>query len=298
MERLVLGTAQLGMSYGIANTNGQPDFSTVRSIVKEAWGNGICEFDTAQAYGESERILGQVLQDLGIVDKARIVTKLDPALDHLNKAALLKAIETSMDNLGVKSIFGLMLHREDLLELWEEGLDKILMDIVDSGQVEHLGVSVYSPEKAIQALESKDISMVQVPSNVLDRRFEKAGVFDFAGDKGKTIYIRSVFLQGLLLMPPHALPGHMRFAAPVLEKLVSFSQDVGISIPELCIGYIKHVFSRSRPIFGAETPSQIKENLKCWGAVWPNGLVQKIQREFGNINEMILNPSLWPKGVA
>lgn len=298
MERLVLGTAQLGMSYGIANTNGQPDFPTARAIIQEAWGNGICEFDTAQAYGESERILGDVLQDLSIVDEARIITKLDAALDHLNKAALLKALETSLDHLGVKSIFGLMLHREDLLELWKEGLGKILMDIIDSGQVEHLGVSVYSPKKAIQALETEGISMVQLPTNILDRRFEKSGVFDFAGEKGKTIYIRSVFLQGLLLMPPHALPGHMQFAAPALKKLTFFSQDVGISVLELCIGYIKHIFSRSRPIFGAETPLQVKENLKCWGTVWPNGLVQKIQREFGNINEMILNPCLWPKGVA
>ena len=38
------------------------------------------------------------------------------------------------------------------------------MDIVDSGHVEHIGVSIYSPEKAMQALETENISMVQLPA--------------------------------------------------------------------------------------------------------------------------------------
>ena len=52
MKQLVLGTAQLGMNYGIANTSGQPDFPTIKSIIQNAWNNGIQEFDTAQAYGK------------------------------------------------------------------------------------------------------------------------------------------------------------------------------------------------------------------------------------------------------
>ena len=46
ISRLVLGTAQLGMDYGIANANGRPVYNTARSIVQEAWESGICEFHT------------------------------------------------------------------------------------------------------------------------------------------------------------------------------------------------------------------------------------------------------------
>ena len=59
-NRLVLGTAQLGMDYCIANTTGQPVYDTAKTIVQEAWESGICEFDTAQAYGQSEQVLEQV----------------------------------------------------------------------------------------------------------------------------------------------------------------------------------------------------------------------------------------------
>ena len=297
-SRLVLGTAQLGMDYGIANTTGQPVYNTVKSIVQEAWKYGLREFDTAQAYGQSEKVLGQVFKDLGIADDARVITKFAPDVDHSDMAAINKALETSMNNLGVESLYGLMLHREDMLELWKKGLKNNLMGIVDSGRVEHIGVSVYLPERAIQALNSDGISMVQLPANILDRRFEKAGVFELADNVGKTIYIRSIFIQGLLFMPPDNLPEHMRFVASVLSRLTSFVQDVGLNIKELCIGYVKHAFPCVRLVFGAETPEQIRENLKCWNVDLPDGLVQIIQTKFEDIDERILNPSLWPKGFA
>ena len=97
-------------------------------------------------------------------------------------------------------------------------------------------------------------------------------------------------------MPIDTLPEHMQFADAVLKRLNLLARDVGLNIKELCIGYIKNAFPRVRLVFGAETPAQVRENLKCWNVVWPDGLTQRIQTEFEDINEMILNPSLWPKG--
>lgn len=294
-SHLVLGTAQLGMNYGISNRTGQPDLKTAKSIIKTAWESGINEFDTAQAYGQSERVLGRVFKDLSIADEAKVITKFASDVDHSDRAVLSKAIRTSMDNLGIESLYGLMLHREDMLDLWEKGLEENIY-MVCPGRVEHIGVSVYSPERAIQALNTEGISMVQLPTNITDRRFERAGVFELADDVGKTTYIRSIFLQGLLLMHPDRLPEHMRFAAPILSRLTSFAHDAGLSIMELCIGYVKHAFPHTHLVFGAETPAQVRENLKCWNMIWPDGLTQRIQVEFKNVDEMILNPSLWPKG--
>jgi len=296
ISRLVLGTAQLGMNYGILNRTGQPDLKTTKSIVKTAWESGIREFDTAQSYGQSEKVLGRIIKDLGIASKAKVITKFAPNLDHSDRTALDKELKISMDNLGVESLYGMMLHREDMLDLWGKGLGRYLMGIVDSGRVTHVGVSVYSPEKAIQALNIESISMVQLPTNIIDRRFEKAGVFQLAGEVGKKIYIRSIFLQGLLLILPESLPEHMRCAAPVLNRLTWLAQDIGLKVMELCIGYIKHTFTHARLVFGAETQAQVRENLKCWNVAWPNELTQRIQTEFKDVDEMILNPSLWPKG--
>ena len=298
MKRLVLGTAQLGTNYGIANRSGKPDLKTAKSIINTAWESGICEFDTAAAYGESEQVLGKVLNSLGIGNDVKIISKFHPNLDHLNHKDMKQALEGTLSCLKISQLYGLLLHREGFLDLWDKGLGEILAGFVSSGFVECLGITVYSPKKAIQALNTEGISIVQLPTNIIDRRFEKAGVFGLAEDAGKTIYIRSIFLQGLLLMPSESLPEHMRLAAPVINRLALYAQDIGLTVKELCIGYTKHTFPHSKLIFGAETQAQVKENMECWDVDWPSDLSQKIQREFEEIDEMMLNPSLWPKRFA
>lgn len=54
-ERVALGTAQLGMAYGVANTAGQPTSEAATGLVATAWGAGVRSFDTAQAYGSDRK---------------------------------------------------------------------------------------------------------------------------------------------------------------------------------------------------------------------------------------------------
>ena len=131
MERLVIGTAQLGMKYGIASRNGQPDIKTSESIIKTAWESGIREFDTAQAYGESEHVLGDILSLLGINNKVKIASKFHPGLNHLNKYALLKALEKTLSNLKIPRLYRIILHKEEFLDLWNKGLSEILSEFVN-----------------------------------------------------------------------------------------------------------------------------------------------------------------------
>lgn len=115
---LVLGTAQLGFHYGVANKTGQPNQSTATAIVQEAWENGICEFDTAQVYGNSEGVLGKALSELGIAREARVISKFNPALNHLSAVAMSDALNESLSRLGVPYLFGTMLHKEEILSLY------------------------------------------------------------------------------------------------------------------------------------------------------------------------------------
>ena len=242
VSRLVLGTAQLGMPYGIANRSGQPDFKTAIEIIKTAWKNGIREFDTAQAYGISESILGKALSALGISREARIVTKLDPELNPLDDKEIKKALERSLERLHVPSLHGLMLHREEWLEYQDEGLNATLKQFVDQGLTSHLGVSLYSPLKSIRALESDLFDMIQVPANILDRRFENVGVFQLADEKGTQVYIRSVFLQGLLVMKPDELSYNMAFSKPVLRILNNLCKEHGLTQPRVALLYVKQKY--------------------------------------------------------
>jgi aryl-alcohol dehydrogenase-like predicted oxidoreductase len=293
-SRLVLGTAQLGMPYGVANNTGQPDFETAMSIIKTAWEYGIREFDTAPVYGESEAVLGRSLSSLGISHEAKIITKLDPKLEPHQGQSLKMALDKSLERLQISSLYGLLVHREEWLDDLNNGLGNILQEFVRLGLVQHLGVSLYSPAKALQAMESDILEVIQVPANILDRRFADAGVFNVAEEKGKQVYIRSVFLQGLLLMRSEDLPANMAFVKPTLGKIDNLCLQYNYTRQKIALLYIKGKYPQAKIIFGADTTAQLEQNLNIWEDNFTS--ISEIN-EFDNlsiIDERIINPSFWP----
>ena len=79
--KIIIGTAQLGLNYGITNEYGKPSIQKSLNIIKKALDNDITTFDTARAYGDSEYILGLAMQNY---NNLNIITKLDP-LSDINK---------------------------------------------------------------------------------------------------------------------------------------------------------------------------------------------------------------------
>jgi len=136
---------------------------------------------------------------------------------------------------------------------------------------------------------------VQLPSNIFDRRFERAGVFEDAKRKKKQIYIRSIFLQGLALMSVKELPRDMQFAAPVLKRLDKLCRDSGLTRQSLALGYAKRAYPYSKILFGVETPEQVEENVAYWNGNLPVAAVDHVREVFDNVDERILNPVFWSK---
>jgi aryl-alcohol dehydrogenase-like predicted oxidoreductase len=292
MSRLVLGTAQLGMPYGIANKSGKPAFSTALSIVQAAWECGITEFDTAQAYGDSEQILGRIFTELGVVQKARVTTKLkSPAVAP--SPPLYQSVEESLERLNISKLECLLLHREDMLDMLDNGLKESLRTLVQRGHVRYLGVSVYSPDRARQALGYDLFDVIQIPANVLDRRFQRAGIFEMAEDRDRRIYIRSAFLQGLVLMNGEEVPEKMASVKPVLAKLDSLALQYRLSRQAIALLYLRDRFARAKIIFGAEVPEQVLQNARCWQLEAPAGFLLELDDAFPELDENILNPAKW-----
>lgn len=292
-SRLVLGTAQLGMKYGLANRTGQPDRETVNEILKTAWNSGIYEYDTAQAYGQSEQIIGKIIKEFGIANHVKITTKPHPNLNHLDQGAMMQAIEQSLDCLHVNKLHCLMLHREEMLDLWKEGLDDILQLMICKGMADHIGVSVYSPHRALQAIQTAGIKIIQLPTNILDRRFIRAGVFEAAAAADKKIYIRSVFLQGLLLMDPDVLPPHMIAAKPILDELHAISLENNLHIRQISLAYIKATQPNAKLIIGTETAKQLKEVINDAEMELSKEILKMLCDKFDSVDEKIINPTLW-----
>ncbi|GAF97231.1 unnamed protein product, partial [marine sediment metagenome] len=261
---LVLGTAQLGMAYGIANRKGKPGFDLSLDIVKTAWKSGVRFFDTAQAYGDSEEVLGKCFKELKDItgdEQPAVVSKLDPDIHPSKIEVILYKVDESIERLGVDHLWGLMLHRESLLEQRGKVLSQIASKLKLENKIKNFGVSVYSPEKAIEALNMDEIDIIQAPFNVFDQRAFEFGVFPLAEEKNKKVFIRSVYLQGLILLDVNQVPDKLAFSTEAVKRYNDFAKDFEISPKLLALAFVIQKARDAMIVIGAENPDQVKENI-------------------------------------
>ena len=97
LSQLMLGTAQFGLNYGIANKSGQISYKTVSDILVCAYEGGVNCLDTAASYGMSEEVLGKSLAELGLTTKMIVVSKISPMVDeYLSSKVADKIVEESV----------------------------------------------------------------------------------------------------------------------------------------------------------------------------------------------------------
>ena len=294
-DRIVLGTAQLGLPYGIANRDGQPDPSTANDILRAAWALDIRTLDTAQAYGNSEAVIGQFLQARPEY-QFDAITKLGPDVDISDPRAIENAVHESQYRLG-RPLSGLMLHRVDQLAAWGGVLGNTLTDLKSNGVVGNLGASVYHPDEFRQVVDVPEVDWIQAPYNVFDQRLARDGLLGDATKRGKTVFLRSVFLQGLLLMTPDTLPPSMGFAATALEGWIGLCHRHGLTPQKAALGFALATAPESRIVIGCESVAQIEANM---ATVRADGPGEEFITEAKKLIEdpRLVDPSTWPKETS
>jgi aryl-alcohol dehydrogenase-like predicted oxidoreductase len=296
-ETLALGTAQLGQPYGIANRSGQPDEKTAHAILDVAWRAGIRHVDTAQAYGESETIIGRYLHRNFAAAAAgmRVITKLRPDLDSTHAAEVQASLQSSWARLGHRPVWGVLLHREELLQHWDGCLGESLREWRARGRIQHLGVSVYSEEGMAKAIEAPDIEIIQAPLSPLDRRMQRAGLVVGAEIAGKKLFARSVLLQGLIALEPREAIRRLPIAADAVRRLAGFCARRDIDRREFAIGYARHLAPSALLVIGSETPAQVRDNCEMVSKSGnPAQLSEEWDNEWPADDPVLVNPSRWP----
>jgi len=293
-----LGTAQLGLKYGVANQIGKPDLKQAFGLLDESLAQGIFSFDTAAAYGNSEEILGNYFYKNKDV-KSHIITKLNPLA--LNSSSSQKEAVEQVDeslNLSFKRlkrhlIDTLLFHRFKNLT-WSNYF--LLNYLREKKNIKHIGVSVDSPEEAEAALSIDGISAIQLPTNLLDFRYIDKGILEQAEKKKIQVYIRSIFLQGLILMNIKNIPPYLKEAVPQIITLIKICNDHNISsIQELTFSFLKSLNGNINIIIGCETADQLKENAQLMkqSTIMKQDVKSIIFKNHRKLKDHILTPSLW-----
>lgn len=286
MSRLALGTAQFGQSYGIANRDGQVARSAAKAMLRLAAANGIDTLDTAIAYGESETCLGEVG-----TQGFRLVTKLPEVPNGCANVSrwVQEQVGASLSRLGVSAVYGLLLHRpEQLLGTSGKVLYQTLQGLKETGQVQKAGVSVYSPSELELLTPRYHFDLVQAPFNLVDRRLCKTGWLQRLKDRGVEIHVRSVFLQGLLLMPQAAIPVKFASWSDLWSKWHGWLARHDVSAVQACLAFPLSFPDIDRVVVGADSESQLDQIIRAMVSAAPDDLPD-LQCDA----ESLINPARW-----
>lgn len=263
-RRLGLGTAQLGLPYGIANRSGRVTDDEAAIILSYAAATGIELVDTARGYGRSEEVLGLQLPR---PHPFRIVSKLGAVGSRRSAREAVEAdLSTSLTLLGEAALHGLLVHHvDDLLGPIGDALFEAMAAVKTAGLVRSIGVSVYTGEQIDRILDRYEPDIVQVPINVFDRRLLSGGQLDALKARGIEIHARSVFLQGLLLMAPRDVPPQLRVAIPSLDAFAMRAEALGRSRLDLALSFVLGLPQIDTVICGVDTVNQLSDILAVPG---------------------------------
>lgn len=304
-KRLVLGTAQLGLAYGIANRIGQVDPVSAQELIKIAISNGIEYLDTARAYGNSEEVIGSSISS-GWVGRAQVITKLSPlsecplnAEQEIVNAFVDSSIYASCTALRVQALDTVLLHRAEHIYKWQGAVWSRLRFLQSSGRIKALGASVQTPYELDLCLDTPEIEFIQMPFNILDWRWDNSvnRIKDRKRQRRLVIHARSALLQGLLPSVCARLWSRAGVddSTKIIEWLMRQCRLLGRdSVSEFCLSYVLSMDWIDGIVVGVESSRQLRENIKTFTSEpLTKEQIDVIRHARPKVSDKTLNPASW-----
>jgi len=285
INKLIIGTVQFGLDYGITNLNGKPSNQELDLIFKFCSDKNINTFDTAQDYGTSESIMQKYKE---IYPGFKIITKAKFTVENVQEK-----IQISLDKFVSIDYF--------LLHSFSDYNNVIIDQLVEykkNNLIKKIGVSVYTVEEAITVLQDKQIDVIQIPFNYVDLQWDNKDFLDLIKLRPDVdVHVRSIFLQGLLLSPPTKIPKNIPkedfdYLVNIIDDL---TKELGLTRSELCFAYTNSFDWISKFLIGIDNYQHLESNYEI---VYKNlkltqEQIQLINNKTKLINQLICNPSKW-----
>ena len=286
MPEIAIGTANFGMQYGVANSHGKLSKSSVAEILGLAKSLGVTCLDTANAYGESQKVLGEFgVRDWRVVSKISTVPQGCEDIESFVRAQ----IDLSLASLSLSDFETVLVHNSK--DLTGEIGDEVYEALVDAklrGQVEKIGVSIYDPNDLESIMSRFQLDVVQAPINVFDNRLQDSGWLDRLASMGVEIHARSVFLQGVLLS---AVAQNNDFFMPwksTFERWNRFAESSGASALTNCIKHVNSYDKVTFAVVGIDSAQNLSEVFDAFSE-----RPQRIKEDDFGVDSQLINPASW-----
>jgi aryl-alcohol dehydrogenase-like predicted oxidoreductase len=285
-NKFILGTVQMGLDYGINNNSGKISFDNSCSILSKAIEIGIDTLDTAEAYGNAHQVIGE-FHKLNPDVVFKVITK----VPHGDVENIEARIHSYLKELNVTFLEVLMFHSFDSYKNNKESI-AILNGLKKQGLINHIGVSIYTNAQIETLLLDDDITVVQLPFNLLDNETVRGGFLGKLKSKGKIVHTRSAFLQGLFFKAASDANDVYQELSNEIEIIKNIAKEENTTITNLALSYClgqKHI---DNVLIGVDSVMQLEENIKGLNYTSNEEAVAKINAiKVDNLD--LLNPSLW-----
>lgn len=295
--RLALGTAQLGLDYGVANPDGRPSADEVDRILRTALDLGLEYIDTASAYGDAEVAVGRFLRTAGSRRHVRIGTKTPRFAAGLSAADLVRDLAQSVDRsrtrLGRDTLDDLLIHAADNLREYGQTLVDFLVEHQQAGRVRRIGISIYDAADARLAIACPSLGATQFPFSVLHRELAEHGLVDDLRRAGHETFARSALQQGLLTLEPaqgeRAVPG----SGVWLARFREVCSQQGVEPLTAALAYAASWSRADFVVVGVESAEQLRRLSGALSCHLPAGFADRIATRIAGVPPAVRDPRLW-----
>jgi aryl-alcohol dehydrogenase-like predicted oxidoreductase len=262
VSEIGFGAVEIGIEYGLG-TEGKrmPSEEEAIRLVKSAVDKGINLFDTARAYGESERRLGLALK--GIRDNIVIGTKvqLHGKEGKNHKDTIIASVHKSLETLNTHYIDILQMHDAGEEDLLDSDIHDAIQELKKEGKIRFCGISTYSPEIAVSAVESDLWDVVQVAYSALYREMAEK-VFPLCAQRNVGIITRSAFFKGLLTPKGKLAQGYLKsIYEEKVRPIELIADDKGSNIAQIALRFALSSSKVSSVLIGIARENELLEGI-------------------------------------
>ena len=214
-RKLGLSAAQFGLDYPVANPRGRTPEAEVGDMLQTAARGGVAMIDTALGSGRTERAIGELAPRPNPFRLVVKTARCDKGPDFVEAEA-----RASLARLNVQSAYAIVVEQAgDLFGPHGPAMWDRLKKLKDEGLFNRIGFSAYASDDPVGAARRFRPDILQAPASLLDQRLIINGALAELCEMGVEVHLRSIFLQGLLFLPPDRVPSALQSAATRLSRV-------------------------------------------------------------------------------
>jgi len=293
-SKIILGTVQLGMPYGLGRwKNTLMPESEAFAILDAAWEMGITTLDTSPDYGMAEARIAKYMK-AHKTKPFQIISK----IKHIPVEA--ENVQTSFQNyfdacpftgLDACSSLSVLLHKE--ADIYRPEILSELDAAVQCGQIMQWGVSVYGEALAKDAAKIENCSLIQLPFGVLNQSFGRSGCIDYMSSKKTLLHARSVFTQGLLFFENDSLKDLSPEMRDIVNHVAKMANLSGQSKMQLGLRFVLSMEQINSAVLGVDKAEQLSELAKAITEPLKKNDISLLAHLFELVQQDDVRPEMW-----